>query len=87
MTKPQTTICPEHQNRETPLITTFAFPGAEYWCPHCGYICGMFDGAPKVPTTPELEATAKADREKGLPYLRSLGTPISIPYKYEVNNE
>jgi len=23
------------------LIWTFAFPGAEYWCPYCGYISGM----------------------------------------------
>lgn len=37
-------ICSNHQEYPTPLIFTFSFISAEYWCPYCGRKTGMFDG-------------------------------------------
>lgn len=42
-------------NKSTPLIFTFAFPGAEYWCPYCGGLFDIFGSGHKVEKTPELE--------------------------------
>ena len=39
---------------DTPLIWTFVFSGAEYWCPSCGNNYGMM-GVKKVELTPELK--------------------------------
>ena len=36
-----------HHKRPPMLIWTFAFRGAEYWCPMCGRTWGMF-GVPRV---------------------------------------
>lgn len=47
-------ICAEHHEHQVPLISTFAFMGAEYWCPYCGKTYGMFDAWEKVPCTHEL---------------------------------
>ncbi len=46
-------ICSCHQE-QVPLIWTFAFPGAEYWCPACGYTSGMFGAGENVSETPDL---------------------------------
>ena len=46
-------VCPCHTN-QVPLLWTFKFPGAEYWCPFCGYTCGMFGQGSDVPETDEL---------------------------------
>ena len=40
---------------KTPLIWTFAFIGAEYYCISCGSCTGMIGGADKVDETPELK--------------------------------
>jgi hypothetical protein len=32
--------CNQHEEN-VQLVWTFAFPGAEYWCPFCGYTSGM----------------------------------------------
>lgn len=61
--KPDTVkICSNHEERPTPLVWTFAFRGAEYWCPYCGRTEGMLGAGESVPATPELIATGKADR-------------------------
>ena len=33
--------CCYRHDENVQLIWTFAFPGAEYWCPYCGYTAGM----------------------------------------------
>ncbi len=33
-------ICSGHQEYQVPMIWTFAFPGAELWCPYCGHGTG-----------------------------------------------
>lgn len=46
-------ICENH-DYEVPLIYTFAFIGAEYWCPYCGYTGGMFGSGKDVKVTEKL---------------------------------
>ena len=48
-------ICPDHLENKTPLLWTFAFIGAEYWCHHCGYTAGMLGAGIDVDSTKELE--------------------------------
>ncbi len=66
-------LCPgEHV--ETPLISTFAFIGQEYWCPVCGYTTGMFGVTKNVASTPELEALLDAYMSRAKPYLRYISS-------------
>lgn len=66
-------ICPNHRvERETPLIWTFRFPGAEYWCPHCGALYDMFGGGHAAKITPELEQRLTEDKEKNRKILSGL---------------
>jgi len=39
-----------------PVVWTFAFDGAEYYCLMCGNKTGMMGGKTDVPWTPELRA-------------------------------
>ena len=57
-------ICSNH-TEQIPLIWTFAFPGAEYWCPYCGFTGGMFGSGENVPETPALLQKAKEWKKKG----------------------
>lgn len=56
-------ICYCHSDYEVPLIWTFAFPGAEYWCPYCGHAAGMMGAGTDVNFTEKL-AGRKAIYEK-----------------------
>jgi predicted RNA-binding Zn-ribbon protein involved in translation (DUF1610 family) len=47
-------LCPKCVD-PTPIIQTFRFNGAEYWCPCCGHKAGMFDDFREAPYTKELE--------------------------------
>lgn len=67
-------VCPAHPERPTPLIFTFAFPGAEHWCPHCGFKAGIFEAGPDVVETDALLATQVIDKRDDGPamtYLRA----------------
>lgn len=44
-------ICNDHLEYKVPLISTFAFRGAEYWCPYCGYINGCLGAGENVKAT------------------------------------
>lgn len=46
-------VCPHHEDHLVSMIFTFAFVGAEYWCPYCGHTCGMLE-AERQPLTQEL---------------------------------
>lgn len=48
-------VCPSH-SIHVPLLFTFKFPGAEYWCPVCGANWGVLGAGVKVPFTNALEA-------------------------------
>jgi len=49
-------VCP---NCGAPLIATFHFAGAEWYCLDCGLACGMFSAVSTAPT-PELVARMRS---------------------------
>ena len=75
-------ICPNHQDYEVPLIWTFAFPGAEYWCPYCGYLSGMFGAGEDVEETEELRKRLKAYEKASKKYLKANGILCCAETKY-----
>lgn len=54
MSNEEIKICACHE-RQVPLLWTFKFTGAEYWCPACGYTGGMFGAGENVPATEHLK--------------------------------
>ena len=52
-------ICGCHDYK-VPLIWTFKFSGAEYWCPYCGHTTGMLGAGinVKIPGTDLLQRQA-----------------------------
>jgi len=65
-------ICSNHRDKEeTPLIWTFAFPGAEYWCPACGKHMGMLGAEEDVKSTNKLVKRLKNYKKKSKAYLRA----------------
>ncbi len=79
-------VCENHQHKKiVPLISTFAFNGAEYWCPYCGYTGGMMGAGEHVDETPELREIADEYEEKTKLFLRakSAGVCISLLWKGE----
>jgi len=56
-------------DKKTPLLWTFKFPGAEYWCPRCGYTSGMFGAGVNINSTPSREKIKKEWEEKTKAYL------------------
>jgi hypothetical protein len=70
--KKQILICPEHE-KIIPLISTFAFRGAELWCPYCGYTDGMFGGK-AIDNSPELEKCLKEWKDKSQSFLGAIAT-------------
>ena len=69
-------ICDDHLDYETPIIWTFAFNGAEYWCPHCGYTGGMLGAGTDVPETKELKIRLEKFQEFSYEFLNAIGTLI-----------
>jgi hypothetical protein len=57
----------------TPLLWTFKFPGAEYWCPRCGYTAGMLGAGINVPVTYALKRSKVAWRQKAEDFLTNSG--------------
>lgn len=66
-------ICAYHSDLQVPLISTFAFREAEYWCPFCGEEYGMFGGK-NIDSTPELEQRLIKYKEASKEYLGALST-------------
>ncbi len=52
--KKEIKICRSHSDYQVPLIYTFAFNGAEYWCPYCGINEGMMGAGTNVVGTEKL---------------------------------
>ena len=76
-------ICYNHQSEEqTPLIWTFAFPYAEYWCPYCGGRTGMLGGGQDVDTTEELKDRLSDYKKRSKIYLNANGTLNCAETKY-----
>lgn len=64
-------ICSNHQEYQVPLIWTFKFRGAEFWCPYCGYQEGMFGAGTNVTQTDELKKRLELYKEASTKYLGS----------------
>jgi hypothetical protein len=65
-------LCPEH-DLQVPLIFTFKFPGAELWCPHCGYTTGAPFGYTKRVKDPDTDLLDQQRRWENIarPFLAS----------------
>ncbi len=76
-------VCQGHPERQTPLMFTMAFPGAEYWCPWCGYTAGMLGAGESVDATEQLANLAEADAEFAKPYLRAIASRTADRVKHD----
>jgi hypothetical protein len=76
-------ICESHPDTPTPLIYTYAFMGAEYWCPFCGYNGGFFGAGTDVPETPELKKALEKWKAHTKPYLRALSLRVCHSFLYK----
>lgn len=77
-------ICTSHRaERPTPLIWTFAFMGAEYWCPWCGRNYGMLGAGVEVEATPELLKNAESDKAASHEYLHAKSSLACSRLKWE----
>lgn len=76
-------ICSYHQDKErTPLIWTFAFNGAEYWCPACGANYGMLGAGESVKSTKKLVDRLKKYKQESRQFLRGNSLIICAKTKY-----
>lgn len=75
-------ICKGHDYK-VPLIGTFAFPGAEYWCPYCGYTFGMFNVDERVPATEALIGRKQIYKNYSKYYLEINGFQCCSSTKFE----
>ena len=79
-------ICSGHQDYKTPLIWTFAFTGAEYWCPACGYLGGMLGSGKNVPVTKVLVNRLNKYKKESKAYLRGNSLLCCAYFKYKGEN-
>lgn len=79
-------ICHRDHENEVPLIFTFAFPGAEFWCPVCGFKCGMFGVIEMVPATEKLDKLEIAYRDRATPYLNYMSSKAGARIEDENGN-
>lgn len=63
-------ICSMH-TYHVPLIWTFAFRGAEWWCPYCGYTGGMLGAGRNVKITRKLTDRLEKYKEMSKEYLHA----------------
>jgi len=68
-------ICDNHDYK-VPLLGTFAFDGAEYWCPYCGKCSGMLGAGTDVPVTEALIGRQKIYRDYADVYLHANGLMV-----------
>lgn len=82
-------ICSNHNYYQVPMIWTFVFPGAEYWCPFCGATEGMFGAGQDVANTPELQTRLEKYKDKSALYLENYylaGEPREWKYKQKAED-
>lgn len=72
--KPKINVCPKHPENQVAMLSTMAFRGAEFWCPYCGHLEGMFGGMIEVDLTEELKKETIAWKEKTKAFLNALST-------------
>ncbi|MHA1795812.1 MAG: hypothetical protein ACTSUK_06850 [Promethearchaeota archaeon] len=77
MGKGEIRICTGH-DVEIPLIWTFAFNGAEYWCPYCGANYGMMGAGTMVESTMALKRKLVADKKETKEYLGAKSSQVCV---------
>ena len=75
-------VCSDHQDYQVPLLWTFAFPGAEYWCPYCGHIHGMLGAGTIVLGNQDILERGHKYKEMSKDFLISYGTENQLEWKY-----
>ena len=68
--KDEIRLCKGHFDYRTPLLYTFAFRGAEFWCPYCGALEDIFGGE-RVQRSDALAAQEAKYLDLAKPYLRA----------------
>lgn len=81
--KKQLAICPNHGSKKVPLIYTYAFPGSEYWCPYCGFNCGMFDCEKYEDESDALLKELEFWKEKSMAFLGAKSTIVCSSTMWE----
>lgn len=76
-------VCEDHPDYVVPLLWTFAFIGAEYWCPYCGYKSGMLGAGIEVEETSILEERRQKYKESSKMFLRAMGRQIAVYTEYK----
>lgn len=77
-------ICKDHQEEfQAPLIWTFAFIGAEYWCPYCGRKEGMLGAGEKVKSTSVLRNRLRKFRELSEDFLDANCAQVCISMEWK----
>ena len=76
-------ICENHPEFEVPLIWTFAFNGAEYWCPYCGQNSGMLGAGEDIEETPELKERLKIYKKYSKKFLHANAILVCAETKYK----
>lgn len=83
MNKEEIRICSSHQDElKTPLIWTYAFNGAEYWCPYCGVNEGMMGAGQVVESTAVLRNRLKRFKKLSKDYLDANSTRVCSSMKW-----
>lgn len=75
-------VCPGH-NFEVPLISTFAFNGAEYWCPYCGHTTGIMGDFEEVTETEELVNRRNEYERFSYDFLKAKSSRVCISLVYK----
>lgn len=78
-------ICDDHEDDyPVPLIWTFAFNGAEYWCPYCGANRGML-GAGELVTDEDGTLRKRLHNYKKISrkFLRAKGRQVCARTRYK----
>ena len=76
-----------HQNKlpagfTVPMMATYVFPGAEYWCPYCGHTTGTMS-AKTVPATIKLLMVKDAYTELSKEFLKAKGYQVCKTFLFE----
>jgi len=75
-------ICNNHDYK-VPLIWTFAFMGAEYWCPYCGFEGGMLGSGKNVKKTKKLKIKRREYYKATKEYLHAHAVTYATGTKWE----
>jgi len=85
MDKKTVLLCSHHDEKKAPMISTFAFIGAEYWCPYCGNTQGIFGDFKEVEWTKELQKEVDYWNGKAREFLSAKATFSCASLMWEGN--